>query len=125
MLIGTEDPNEIERSLKRADVVLAVFSINNVASLSSLDVNWAPILKNTCPKTPTLLVGAKMDLRTSQNVTETTTEEHAKRVAKNIGSGLEYVECSSLTMQNTEHVFELVSNLSYDRAAKQLNTLAG
>ena len=70
-------------------------------------------MRHHCPNIPIVLVGTKLDLRNDEQVIENlklhglspVTTERALEIKEEIGAW-SYVECSSLTKENLEYLFD-------------------
>ncbi|CAG60901.1 uncharacterized protein GVI51_J05445 [Nakaseomyces glabratus] len=115
-LWDTAGQEEYERlrpfSYSGADVILIAFSVDNVESLHNARTKWAEEAFRYCPDAPVILVGLKEDLRKSkQEGIVFVNREDAEQVAKAIGAK-KYLECSALTGEGVDDVFELATRSS-------------
>jgi len=99
-------------SYPQTDVFLVCFSIISRNSYENVENLWIPEIRHHCPDTPIILVGTKADLRGDRYSIETCKKlgkpmvctEEALRLQKQIGAH-SYVECSALTHENIDAVF--------------------
>merc|ERR1711994_1224858 len=99
-------------SYPQTDVFLVCFSIISRNSFENLESLWIPEITQHCPNVPIVLVGTKSDLRDDQHSIETckklgkplVLEGEVLRFQKEIGAN-SYVECSALTHENIDLVF--------------------
>jgi len=99
-------------SYPQTDVFLVCFSIISRNSFENLESLWIPEITQHCPNVPIVLVGTKSDLRDDQYSIETckklgkpmVLEGEALQFQKKIGAS-SYVECSALTHENINLVF--------------------
>merc|ERR1712035_302253 len=82
-------------SYPQTDVFLVCFSIISRTSFDNLESKWLPEIRHHCPNVPVVLVGTKSDLRDDPYSLET---------CKKFGAS-GYVECSALTHENINEVF--------------------
>lgn len=93
------------------------FSLNAPDSLENAAVKWAQEVKQYCPNAPIILVGLKKDLRPVDDGTDPDYSskyvkyQDAERVAHYIGAK-KYIECSSLTGEAVDDVFEVATRAS-------------
>eukprot|EP00029_Vermamoeba_vermiformis_P009795 TRINITY_DN5010_c0_g1_i1.p1 TRINITY_DN5010_c0_g1~~TRINITY_DN5010_c0_g1_i1.p1 ORF type:complete len:557 (-),score=66.05 TRINITY_DN5010_c0_g1_i1:42-1712(-) len=96
------------------DVFILCFAINLPTSFGNIFTKWLPELMHLCPHTPVILVGTKIDLRDCEadvhgRVLELgpnpITTEQGEALARKI-KAVAYLECSALTQQNLNEVFE-------------------
>ena len=74
---------------------------------------WVHEIRQACRNTPFILVGTKIDLRTSpadlellaKSKQKPITREQGERAAKDCGANI-YIECSSLTQENLKETFD-------------------
>ncbi|WBW71797.1 Rho family GTPase Rho4 [Schizosaccharomyces osmophilus] len=105
-------------SYPNSNVILLCFSIDCPASLHNISEKWFPEVQHFCPRTPTMLVGLKSDLRQDRNAEEVlrtqgltpVTYEQAQNVASTISSP--YVECSAKEASGVNDVFQLAVSLT-------------
>lgn len=119
-LWDTAGQEEYERlrpfSYSKADIILIGFAVNDPESLINARTKWAEEALRYCPDAPIILVGLKKDLRSSRNGAGDEGEKFvnatdAQQVAKQIGAK-RYLECSALTGEGVDDVFELATRTS-------------
>ena len=97
---------------EKKDVVIIMFSIIEPASFENVRDVWNPKVPRRI-STPIILVGSKLDLRidnecikdlTSKKMKPITYDE-GREMAKDIGA-VKYLECSSLTGEGVDAVFD-------------------
>lgn len=97
----------------QTSIFLVCFSVVYPSSLVNVQKLWVNEIKKYCPSTPFILVGTKVDLRSSQEHIERlakkkerpVTYEEGCRVAKQL-KAVKYVECSALNQQGIRDVFD-------------------
>ncbi|KAH3765858.1 rac gtpase [Pelomyxa schiedti] len=112
---GQEDYDRIRPcSYIGADVFLVCFSVVNPSTFSNVKGKWVPEISHHCPNIPFLLVGTKIDLRNDPGIVKKLqqksrrgpiTAEEGEAEAAAIGA-VKYMECSALTLENVNTVFE-------------------
>ncbi|KAG7899384.1 hypothetical protein KL935_003694 [Ogataea polymorpha] len=120
-LWDTAGQEEYERlrplSYSKAHIILIGFALNAPDSLDNAGMKWAQEVKTYCPNAPLILVGLKKDLRPEDDGTDEyydqkyVRKEKAEQVARLIGAR-KYVECSSLTGEAVDDVFEIATRAS-------------
>ncbi|RIA80361.1 P-loop containing nucleoside triphosphate hydrolase protein [Glomus cerebriforme] len=119
-LWDTAGQEEYERlrplSYSKAHVILIAFAVDIPDSFENVSAKWIDEVNSLCPGVPVILVGLKKDLRDD----ETTIAEMQRKgisfvdpkqgdvIAKQIGAR-KYLECSALTGENVDNVFEAAS----------------
>lgn len=120
---GQEDYDRLRPlSYPDTDVILMCFSIDSPDSLENIPEKWVPEVKHFCPNVPIVLVGNKKDLRTdSYTIKELARTKQApvsyndgESMAQRIGAKT-YLECSALTKENVEHVFQMATRAALAR----------
>jgi Ras homolog gene family, member A len=115
---GQEDFDRL-RSLcyPDSDVILICYSIDNRDSLENVVEKWYPDVVHYTGhlKVPFLLVGTKRDLRMT-GAAEVRYEE-GEAVARRIGAR-GYVECSALTKDRVNDVFQVATRLACEKRKK-------
>ena len=109
-------------SYPKADVFAVVFSVDNPTSFVRVKEKWIPEVRHHCPKVPVILVGSKVDLRNDKEIIERLTKmklhpityKEGVALPKEIGAA-KYVECSALTRQGLEAVFEELVLAHFDK----------
>jgi len=95
------------------DIFLVCFSINSKSSFDHVTTKWDPEIREHCPKVPFILVGTKADLRDEKKTDKQSNSssesmipyEEGERLAASVGAA-RYMECSALTLDNLDKVFE-------------------
>jgi len=108
-------------SYPHTDVFLVCFSIISRNSFQNLENKWIPEIRFHCPEVPIILVGTKSDLRDdAYSISECKkmnkpmiVEAEAIALQKRIGAKA-YVECSALTHENIDLVFNEALRASFE-----------
>lgn len=122
-LWDTAGQEEYERlrplSYAKAHVILIGFAVDSPDSLDNVSTKWMEEIAQLCSGVPLILVGLKGDLRTNPDAIEEVRlrsgrfvdPTEAQVVAREIGAR-KYMECSALTGQCVDDVFEAATRLS-------------
>ena len=120
-LWDTAGQEEYERlrpfSYSKADIIIIGFAVNDIESLENARNKWATEVLRYCPNAPIILVGLKKDLREDKlqdengEKIEMVDPQDAQEVARAIGAK-KYMECSALTGEGVDDVFELATRTS-------------
>lgn len=111
---GQEDYERLRPlAYSHAHVILIGFSIDTPDSLENVKHKWAEEARERCPGVPIILVGLKKDLREDPEACEQmrkksmrfTTAKAGNDMREEIGAK-KYLECSSLTGDGVDDVFE-------------------
>ncbi|KAF2398368.1 hypothetical protein EJ06DRAFT_104962 [Trichodelitschia bisporula] len=111
---GQEDYERLRpMAYAQAHVILIGFSVDSPDSLENVKHKWAEEARERCPGVPIILVGLKKDLRDDPNAQEQmrlrsmkfTTPSEGNTMKDAIGAR-KYLECSSLTGDGVDDVFE-------------------
>ncbi|KAF8602775.1 cell division control protein 42 [Ceratobasidium sp. AG-I] len=111
---GQEDHDRLRLlSYPQTDVFLVCFSVVSPASFENVKEKWFPEVDHHCPGVPCLIVGTQVDLRDDSQVIEELSRqeqrpvpsEAGERLARELGA-VKYVECSALTQESLENVFD-------------------
>lgn len=114
---GQEDYDRLRPlSYPDTDCFLVCFSVVKPASFMNVRDKWIPEINHHCPNTPCLIVGLMTDLRNDRteierlqnNRQQPITKKQGKQMAEKYGA-YAYVECSALTQQNLQTVFDEVA----------------
>jgi len=100
-------------SYPQTDVFLVCFSIISRNSFNNLKEQWIPEIRHYCPEAPIILVGTKSDLRDDPYSISAckklnkpmVLDAEAREFQKQLGAKA-YVECSALTHENINLVFD-------------------
>jgi cell division control protein 42 len=103
----------------QTNVFLVCFSIASPGSFELVGEKWLPQVRYMCPGVPCLIVGTKTDLRDDPSTKRKLAKmkmqpvryKDGVRMAK--GLGLQYVECSALTQDGLNDVFDQVNSQSH------------
>ena len=111
---GQEDYDRLRPlSYPQTDVFLVCYSVMNPTSFENVRAKWAPEVRHYCPNTPLLLVGTKVDLRSSKEAleqlkakfkSEPIDAKQAEGMAKEI-EAMKALECSAAIQQGLTEVF--------------------
>ncbi|EXX51634.1 putative Rho GTPase Rho 2 [Rhizophagus irregularis] len=119
-LWDTAGQEEYERlrplSYSKAHVILIAFAVDIPDSFENVSAKWIDEVNSLCPGVPVILVGLKKDLRDDEaRIAEMQKKgisfvdpKQAEVIAKQIGAR-KYLECSALTGENVDNVFEAAS----------------
>ncbi|ODV62546.1 Rho family GTPase RHO2 ASCRUDRAFT_32165 [Ascoidea rubescens DSM 1968] len=114
-LWDTAGQEEYERlrplSYSKAHVVLIGFAIDVPDSLENAGTKWYEEVTANCRGVPIILVGLKKDLRLSEKDYRYVQYRQGEIVARNIGAR-RYIECSALTGEGVDDVFEIATRTS-------------
>ncbi|KAI3573795.1 P-loop containing nucleoside triphosphate hydrolase protein [Fusarium oxysporum f. sp. albedinis] len=102
-----------------ANIILMGFSVDDPYSLDNVKCKWSKEATRLCPGVPVVLVGLKKDLRedpiavrkTGESSLRLVTEHEGEIVAHEIGAKM-YLECSSLSGEGVDTVFEIASRVA-------------
>ena len=115
-------------SYPQTDVFLVCFSLVDLDSFQKISGEFVPEIKHHCPGTPFLLVGTKADLRNDilesrvpfENDKRPITTEMGEKLAKDVDA-VKYVECSALTRDGVQNVFDEALRVAIDHMQKEEN----
>ncbi|KAF4893086.1 GTP-binding protein rho2 [Colletotrichum fructicola] len=111
---GQEDYERLRPlAYSKAHVILIGFSVDTPDSLDNVRHKWVEEVTRLCPGVPIILVGLKKDLREDPVAIEEmrkkslrfVTSQEGDAAAKEIGAR-KYLECSSLSGEGVDDVFE-------------------
>jgi len=113
----------------QAHVILVGFSIDTPDSLENVKHKWAVEAQERCPGVPIILVGLKKDLRDDPAAQEEmrkrsqrfTTPKAGEQMKEEIGAR-KYLECSSLTGDGVDDVFEAATRAALLAVDKREHT---
>ncbi|KAK3390590.1 P-loop containing nucleoside triphosphate hydrolase protein [Podospora didyma] len=117
---GQEDYERLRPlAYSKAHVILIGFSVDTPDSLDNVRHKWVPEAQDRCPDVPFILVGLKKDLRDDPVAIEEMRKKslqfvptaEGERTGAEIGAR-KYLECSSLTGEGVDDVFEAATRAS-------------
>ncbi|XP_070538934.1 ras-related C3 botulinum toxin substrate 2-like [Ptychodera flava] len=111
---GQEDYDRLRPlSYPQTDVFLICFSIVSQASYDNVSSKWHPEVTHHAPETGYLLVGTKADLREDGEIISELSKKGRAPITREAGEKLaasikavRYMECSALTQNGLQQVFE-------------------
>lgn len=111
---GQEDYERLRPlAYSQAHVILIGFSMDTPDSLENVKHKWADEATERCPGVPIILVGLKKDLRDDPVAQEEMRKRSQKFITSKAGEDMKeligarkYLECSSLTGDGVDDVFE-------------------
>jgi len=113
-LYDTAGQEEYDRlrplSYPGTNIVLLCFSVASRSTFDSISSKWAPEVRHYLPRTPTILVGLKKDIRDDSDAEhpadfDPVKKEEGDDLAKKIGASC-YMESSAKKEQGVSEIFE-------------------
>jgi len=121
-LYDTAGQEEYDRlrplSYPGTNIVLLCFSVASRSTFDSISSKWAPEVRHYLPRTPTILVGLKKDIRDGDDDKsrpvdfDPVKKEEGEDLAKKIGASL-YMESSAKKAEGVSEVFEKAMSICW------------
>jgi Rho family protein len=110
----------------KAHVILIGFSVDSPDSLENVKAKWSEEARDRCPAVPIILVALKKDLRDDPLAQEEMRKKSWRFVSTKEGQDMKemigarkYLECSSLTGDGVDDVFEAATRAAMITGRKQ------
>lgn len=124
---GQEDYERLRPlAYHKSHVILIGFSVDSPDSLENVRHKWIEEARERCPDVPIILVGLKTDLRQDPIAMEEMRKKSQKFIAAKEGEQMaqlcgarKYLECSSLTGEGVDDVFEAATRAALLTNGKQ------
>lgn len=124
---GQEDYERLRPlAYAQSHVILIGFSVDSPDSLENVHSKWIDEARERCPDVPIILVGLKADLRQDPVAVEEMRKRSQKFVTPREGEQMaqlcgarKYLECSSLTGEGVDDVFEAATRAALLTNGKQ------
>jgi len=124
---GQEDYERLRpMAYAKAHVILIGFTIDTPDSLSNVKYKWAEEAREKCPGVPVILVGMKKDLRNDPIAVDEIRKKGLQFVTRKEGEDMKdavgarkYLECSSLTGEGVDDVFEAATRAAMITGGKE------
>ena len=128
--IGLEDLDDVQRRrlmFMFSEISILCYSVDSRESFEKISSQWWPEVKASQTKKPYMLVGLKKDLCSSKqdpkDKSECVTASEGKALAKSIGAA-SFLECSSVTNEGINKVFETAINKVYEQWRKNIKVIS-
>ena len=120
---GQEDYEQLRPlSYPNTDVIIICFAIDNRDSFANVPQKWVLEVRHFCPRTPVILAGMKIDLRTEPNLVvvgagvngasnKPVSTAEGNELCRSI-SACRYVECSAKTKEGVNDVFQTAARIA-------------
>jgi len=124
---GQEDYERLRPlAYAEAHVILIGYAVDNPESLENVQSKWMEEAQDRCPDVPIILVGLKKDLREDPAAREEMCKKSRHFVQPNYGEIIarqvgakKYLECSSLTGEGVDDVFEAATRAALTKFDKE------
>ncbi|KAJ9663161.1 Rho GTPase [Neophaeococcomyces mojaviensis] len=124
---GQEDYERLRPlAYSQSHVILIGFSVDSPDSLENVQHKWIEEARDKCPDVPIILVGLKNDLRQDPIAIEEMRKKSQRFITPKEGEQMaqicgarKYLECSSLTGEGVDDVFEAATRAALLTTGKQ------
>jgi len=130
---GQEDYETIRTTtcFPNTHVFILCFSVVHPDSFHNIKQKWLEELRKSCPETPYILVGTKIDLRDDPETVRKLAEKEKEPISTKVGKrrakeirAKEYLECSARSMASVNEIFHAAIKVVMDPIKQQKKTIA-
>lgn len=105
-----EDRHHLETEIRRAHVVVIIYSVESPISFDRITTYWLPTIRSLGVNVPVILVGNKIDLRDGEDVTNEAFQSELAPLMREFKEVETCIECSAKASLNISETFYLAQN---------------
>ncbi|MBW0490571.1 hypothetical protein O181_030286 [Austropuccinia psidii MF-1] len=105
-----EDRHHLESEIRKAHVVVIIYSIEDSISFDRITTYWLPTIRSLGVNVPVILVGNKLDLRGSDDLSNEAFQSELSPLMREFKEVETCIECSAKALVNISETFYLAQN---------------